>query len=207
MHMAEKIDLLKQMKPLYSPGKDPVVVDVPEMNFLMIDGHGDPNSSPEYQAALEGLFSLAYTLKFAYKKAEGVDYGVMPAEGLWWVEDMRLFTSHDKSNWDWTMMIAQPDFISAEWVERARSAAVKKKDLPALSKIRFEAYSEGLSMQLMHIGPFAAEGPNIARIHACIEQQGYELHGKHHEIYLSDFRKATPEKLRTVIRQPMRSKG
>jgi hypothetical protein len=205
--MAEKIDLLKQLKQLYSPGKDPVTVDVPEMNFLMIDGHGDPNTAQEYKEALEGLFSLAYTLKFAYKKSEGVDFGVMPAEGLWWVEDMRLFSSADKSNWDWTMMIAQPDFISAEWVERARSAAFKKKGQAVVKKIRFESFTEGMSVQLMHLGPFAAEAENIARIHAYIAQQGGEPNGKHHEIYLSDFRRTAPEKLRTIIRQPLKSKG
>jgi hypothetical protein len=204
--MTEKIDLLIQLRHLYSPGKDPVVVDVPEMNFLMIDGHGDPNQSAEYQAALEGLFSLSYTLKFAYKKAVGVDYGVMPAEGLWWVEDMRLFSTTDKSSWDWTMMIAQPDFITADWVERSRVDALKKKANPALEKIRFETYAEGLSVQLMHKGPFAAEGPNIARLHDYIEQHDCQMNGKHHEIYLSDFRRTAPEKLKTVIRQPMQAK-
>lgn len=202
--MAYKIDLLKQLKHLYNPAKNPEVVDVPAMNFLMIDGHGDPNCSVAYQEAIEGLFSLSYTLKFAYKKAEGIDYRVMPAEGLWWVEDIRTFKMANKSAWDWTMMIAQPDFISADWVERARSETIKKKANPALVKIRFEAYVEGPAVQLMHLGPFAEEGPNIARLHAFIEQQGCEPGGKHHEIYLSDFRKTAPERLRTVIRQPMK---
>jgi hypothetical protein len=202
--MIEKIDLLKQLKHLYHPGKDPAVVDVPQINFLMIDGLGDPNHSIEYQEALEGLFSLAYTLKFAFKKAEGIDFGVLPLEGLWWVDDMRLFNIEAKSDWYWTMMIAQPDGITSEWVERARTEAIrKKKECSALERIRFESYAEGLSVQLMHTGPFAEEGPNIARLHDFIKLQGCELRGKHHEIYLSDFRRTAPEKLKTVIRQPM----
>ena len=204
--MAEKIDLLKQMKHLYNPPKDPVAVEVPPLNFLMIDGHGDPNTSTAYQKAVEGLFSLAYTLKFALKKAEGIDFGVLPPEGLWWVEDMSLFSAEDKSSWDWTMMIAQPDFITRDWVERARSEALKKKGLPVLEQIRFEGYTEGLCAQLMHIGPYAAEGPNIARLHNFIIQQGCERNGKHHEIYLSDVRRTAPEKLKIVIRQPMKKR-
>jgi hypothetical protein len=204
--MVEKIDLLKQLKHLYHPGKDPSVVDVPAMNFLMIDGHGDPNHAIEYQEAMEGLFSLAYTIKFDYKRAEGNDYGVLPAEGLWWVDDMSLFSIEDKSDWYWTMMIAQPDFITQEWVERGRKKALqKKKDCAALEKIRFESYAEGLSVQLMHSGQFAEEGPNIARLHDYIKMQGCELRGKHHEIYLSDFRRTAPEKLKTIIRQPMQA--
>ena len=172
------------------------------MNFLMIDGHGDPNVTPLYQEAVEGLFSLAYTLKFALKKAGGVDYGVLPAEGLWWVEDMAAFSLEDKAAWEWTMMIAQPEFVTAEWVERARAEAFKKKGLPALERIRFETNAEGTAAQMMHIGPYADEGPNIARLHAFIAEQGGRLRGKHHEIYLSDVRRTAPEKLRTVIRQP-----
>lgn len=141
--MPEKIDLLKRWKHLYSPPREPVVVEVPPINFLMIDGQGDPNVTLLYQEAVEGLFSLAYTLKFALKKAGGVDYGVLPAEGLWWVEDMAAFSLEDKAAWEWTMMIAQPEFVTVEWVERARAEALKKKGLPALERIRFETYAEG----------------------------------------------------------------
>lgn len=200
--MPEKLDLLKRWKHLYSSPREPVVVEVPPINFLMIDGHGDPNVTPLYQEAVEGLFSLAYTLKFALKKAGGVDYGVMPAEGLWWVKDMAAFSLEDKAAWEWTMMIAQPEFVTAEWVEQARAEALKKKGLPALERIRFETYAEGTAAQMMHIGPYADEGPNIVRLHAFIAAQGGRLRGKHHEIYLSDVRRSAPEKLRTVIRQP-----
>ncbi len=205
--MPEKIDLLKRWKHLYSPPREPVVVEVPPINFLMIDGQGDPNVTLLYQEAVEGLFSLAYTLKFALKKAGGVDYGVLPAEGLWWVEDMAAFSLEDKAAWEWTMMIAQPEFVTVEWVERARAEALKKKGLPALERIRFETYAEGTAAQMMHIGPYADEGPNIARLHAFIAEQGGQLRGKHHEIYLSDVRRSAPEKLRTVIRQPFERVG
>lgn len=212
----DKLDWKKEYKPLYFPPAKPVLVDVPPLNFLMIDGHGDPNTSPAYQEALEALFSLAYTLKFAIKKAEGVDFAVYPPEGLWWVPDMQLF-SMDKSTWDWTMMIAQPAPVTAEWVERARAealkkaalkkaklkeAALKKQGQPALERVRFETYAEGLCAQMMHTGPFADEGPNIAWVHRFIEEQGGTRSGKHHEIYLSDFRRTAPEKYKTVIRQP-----
>lgn len=201
----DKMDWKKDFKTLYFPPANPVVVDVPPLNCLMIDGHGDPNNNPLYQEAVEALFSLSYTLKFAIKKSGGVEYAVFPAEGLWWSENMEDFITGAKSNWDWTMLIAQPEPVTAEWVERARAEVFKKKGIQAVERVRFETYHEGRSAQLMHTGPFSAEGPNIARLHAFIESQGCHLRGKHHEIYLSDFRKTAPEKLKTVIRQPFGS--
>lgn len=202
--MAEKLDWKKDLKHLYAPSaKAPEMVDVPPMNYLMIDGHGDPNTSPAYQAAVEGLFSMSYTLKFAIKKAVGLDYAVFPAEGLWWVEDMRLFSIEDKGSWDWTMMIAQPEVVTADWVEQARAEVLKKKGLPVVEQIRFECLAEGPAAQIMHLGPYADEGPTIARLHEFIKSQGYQLTGKHHEIYLSDVRRTAPEKLKTIIRQPV----
>lgn len=198
----DKLDWKKTHKTLYAPPASPVVVDVPPLNFLMIDGQGDPNNNPVYANALEALFSLAYTLKFAIKKASGVDFAVFPAEGLWWTEDMADFTTLDKSNWQWTMMIAQPKIVTVDEVEQARAAALKKKGQPDIARVRFERYAEGRAAQLMHSGPFSAEGPNIQRLHAFIQAQGGILTGKHHEIYLSDFRRTAPEKLKTVIRQP-----
>jgi hypothetical protein len=206
--MPEKLDLTKELKHLYFPSpKAPVMVEVPVLNYLMIDGHGDPNTSPVYQAAVEALYTLSYTLKFAIKKAEATDYAVMPLEGLWWVEDMAQFTTTDKSAWDWTMMIVQPEPVTAEWVERARAEAIKKKGpgetAQAVSRIRFEPYAEGRAAQIMHLGPYSAEGPTVARLHAFIAQQGFALRGRHHEIYLGDPRRTAPEKLKTVIRQPV----
>ena len=200
--MGDKLDWKKDLKSLYSPPSAPATVVVPPMRYLMLDGHGDPNHSAHYQAVLQALFSLAYTLKFAIKKAEGVDYAVYPAEGLWWVADMRLFTVAAKDDWDWTMMIAQPEVVTPAWVEESRADALKKKGLPLIESVRFETYDEGCCAQIMHTGPFAEEGPNIARLHAFIAAQGGSLAGKHHEIYLSDMRRTAPEKLKTVIRQP-----
>jgi hypothetical protein len=200
-----KIDHKKQFKDLYNPSSKQVsVVDVPAMNFLMIDGHGDPNSAPVYAEAVQALYAVAYTLKFKVKKGQGIDYAVMPLEGLWWVPDMRDFSDQDKSAWDWTMMIMQPEYITSSLVAEATGEAAKKKDLPALPKLRFEIFTEGPSAQLMHIGPYAAEAENIQRVHAFIQANGHSLHQKHHEIYLSDPRKSAPEKMKTIIRQPFR---
>ena len=195
-------------KTLYFPPPKPVLVDVPVLNYLMIDGHGDPNNNPEYQAVVETLFSLSYTLKFAIKKTEGFEYAVYPLEGLWWVPDMALFDIQHKEDWDWTMMIVQPEPVTPAWVERARAEVLKKKGPAleaALSRTRFEALAEGLCAQVMHTGPYAAEGPVIAGLHDFIAAQGCVRSGKHHEIYLSDVRRAAPEKLKTVIRQPAAS--
>jgi hypothetical protein len=204
-----KIDFKKELKHLYQPSaKTFEVVDVPPMNFLMIDGHGDPNTSQEYGEAIEALYGAAYKLKFASKKEAGKDYVVPPLEGLWWAGDMETFNSQrDKSAWDWTMMIMQPEWITLAMVEEAVAAVDKAKGLPALSKLRLGTYHEGLAVQILYVGSYDAEGPTITRMHAHAIEQGYELAGKHHEIYLSDPRRVAPEKLKTVIRQPIRSAG
>ena len=131
------------------------------------------------------------------------DYPVMALEGLWWMDDMREFSLARKDEWKWTMMMMQPDIITPDWVELARADLIKKKNPVAASKIRFEAYHEGLSAQIMYFGPYADEGPTIQRLHDFIVESGHQLRGKHHEIYLSDPRRTAPEKLKTVIRQPM----
>jgi len=200
-----KIDFKKVLKHLYRPSAREVsVVEVPPMNFLMIDGAGDPNVSPAYQQAVEALFSLSYALKFRVKRSKGVDYVVMPLEGLWWTDDPAQFSMSNKAIWKWTAMIMQPEFVTAEMVTEALDELRKKKALPALEKVRFETYREGLAVQIMHIGPYAAEEPTIARLHSFIRENGYELNGKHHEIYLSDPRRTAPEKLKTILRQPVR---
>ena len=204
-----KVDFKKELKHFYQPSaKTFQVVDVPPMNFLMIDGHGDPNTAQEYQDALEALYGVAYKLKFMSKKGEGVDYIVPPLEGLWWAGDMETFTTQpDKSAWDWTMMIMQPEWITPAMVDQAVKQVEKAKGLPALSKVRLEAYHEGLAVQILHVGPYDAEGPTIAGMHAFAVQNGYELAGKHHEIYLSDPRRVAQERLKTVLRQPIRPGG
>jgi hypothetical protein len=203
----KKIDLKKELKHLYNPSKEIALVDVPEMNFLMIDGTGDPNTSQDYKDAIESLYAVSYTLKFMVKKEKAVDYVVMPLEGLWWTEPMSQFTMENKDMWQWTAMIMQPEYVTEELFNRAVEQVQIKKNLPSLSKIKFKSLYEGLSTQLMYIGPYSAEGPTIEKLHNFIEENGYELRGKHHEIYLSDPRRSAPEKLKTVIRQPVMSAG
>jgi len=202
------IDLRKQFKHLYQPSaKQFSIVDVPAFNFLMMDGAGNPNTSQDYRDALEALYGLSYTLKFGVKQGKydkkTYDYPVMALEGLWWMDDMREFSTARKDEWKWTAMIMQPDIITHDLVELARADLIKKKNPTAASKIRFEAFHEGLSAQIMYFGPYADESPTIQRLHDFIIESGHQLRGKHHEIYLGDPRRTAPEKLKTVIRQPM----
>lgn len=200
----KKIDLKKQLKHLYSPSaREVTVVDVPSMNFLMIDGEGDPNTSQAYRDAVEALFSVSYAIKFLVKKGIlAVDYGVMPLEGLWWVNDLAQFSFEDKQSWKWTAMIMQPEFVSGELFEEARQQVERKKGIVAVQKLRLESFSEGTAAQIIHIGPYEAEEPTIENLHGFIKDQGGRLIGKHHEIYLSDPNRTAQEKLKTIIRQP-----
>jgi len=201
-----KVDFKKMLKELYGPKKKFVIVDVPEMQFLMVDGHGDPNVAPEYQEAVEALYAVAYKLKFNSKKQLGKDYVVPPLEGLWWADDMDSFTTaRDKSHWDWTMMIMTPEWIDPEMFAETLQQVCKGKNPTALGKIRLGFYHEGLSVQILHIGSYDDEGPTMLKMHAeFIPGNGYVENGKHHEIYLSDPRRVAPEKLKTVLRQPIR---
>jgi hypothetical protein len=203
-----KIDLRKLHSHLYSPtARDFTVVKVPRLNFLMIDGRGDPNTSPEYDAAFAPLYATAYMLKFYSKLELGKDYAVMPPEGLWWIKGKRTFSMEDKSAWSWTMMILQPDWITPKVFQVALERVRHKKDAPDVSKLRFEAYEEGLSVQIMHIGPYSAEAPTLERMHKVfMPEHDLVPAGKHHEIYMSDPRRTAPEKLKTVLRQPVRPK-
>tara|TARA_B100001971_G_scaffold196747_1_gene204835 strand:- start:1455 stop:2114 length:660 start_codon:yes stop_codon:yes gene_type:complete len=200
----KKIDYKKELKHLYNPSsKSIAIVDIPEMDFLMIDGQGDPNTSQAYSDAIEALYAVSYAMKFMIKKGElEIDYGVMPLEGLWWVDDMSQFSIDVKTNWEWTAMIMQPECVTQDLFSVACEQVAKKK-LVALPKIKFESYSEGRATQTMHLGPFSEEGPTIERIHDFIRDSGYRRVGKHHEIYLSDIRKSSPAKWKTVIRQPV----
>ncbi len=202
----EKIDFRKELKYLYKPSAKKIeLVDVPPMNFLMVDGKGNPNISEEFSDAVEALFSLSYTIKFMIKKSDmQIDYGVLPLEGLWWMDDMTKFNTGNKDEWLWTVMIMQPEFVTQSIVNGAIEKVKTKKDLPALEKVKFENFHEGRSAQTLHIGPFSEEGPTIERVHNFIKENGYALHGKHHEIYLSDIRRAAPEKWKTIIRQPVK---
>ena len=200
----DKLDFKKVMKAYWQPpvGKF-VVVEVPRFSFLKVDGRGDPNSAPEYKRAVQWLYSMSYALKFASKGA-GQDYGVAPLEGLWWAEDMSSFTSGDKSNWLWTAMIMQPDWIDAAAYAAALEKTRGKLGEPPVS-LRLEPFEEGLSVQTMHMGPYSAEAPTIARLHSeFLPANGLVETGHHHEIYISDPGRTAPEKLKTVIRQPVR---
>jgi len=201
----KKIDFKKELKQLYSaPTKTPVMVKVPRMNFLMIDGTGDPNTSVNFKNAIEALYSLSYTMKFALKKGKpSIDYGVPPLEGLWWTDSMADFSVENKDIWNWTVMIMQPKYVTQLLVNHAIKDVRQKKKLPALNAVRFEAYAEAHSAQIMHLGPFSTEGPTIQKLHSYIKENGYSLRGKHHEIYLSDFRRVDPEKWKTILRQPL----
>lgn len=205
-----KIDFKKKFRELYQPSaKEFALVDVPAMQFLMVDGHGDPNTAEEYQEAVEALYAVAYKIKFASKKELGRDYVVPPLEGLWWAADMDSFTvKRDKSAWDWTMMIMTPDWVTEEMFGRAVELVEKGKNPPALSKVRLKNYQEGLAVQILHIGSFDDEGPTLVRLHQdYMPANNYVENGKHHEIYLSDPRKVAPEKLKTVLRQPVIKAG
>lgn len=201
----EKIDYKKQLKHLFSPSAKKVeIVDVPQMNFFMVDGEGDPNTSKSFSDAIEVLYPLSYTLKFMVKKGEmGIDYGVLPLEALWWADDMSAFSTGNKDAWKWTLMLMQPEFITLKMVEEATEEVQRKKKPVSLPLVRFEAFREGKAAQIMHIGPFSEEGPTIEKVHAFIENHGSRRVGKHHEIYLSDIRRAAPEKWKTIVRQPM----
>ncbi len=203
----EKVDFKKIMKAFWQP---PVgvfsLVDVPKLQFAMIDGKGDPNTSEEYRHAIEWLYSVSYPLKFMSKKELGKDYGVAPLEGLWWAEDMSSFLTGDKHLWSWTMMIMQPDWITGEMFKAVLDKARAKLGEPPES-LRLQFFHEGTAVQIMHIGPYSAERPTILRLHEeFLPANGLVENGKHHEIYLGDPRKAAPEKLRTVIRQPVRKR-
>lgn len=201
----EKIDLKKEFKQLYMPkNKDWELVDVPAMNFLMIDGAGNPNTAQSYKEAVEALFSVSYTLKFMSKRQLEKDYTVMPLEGLWYADDMSVFETFDKDAYKWTMMIMQPEWITKEMVTQAIATVQEKKGLPRLSELRFETYNEGKSLQLMHIGSYDDEAPKLAHLHhEYMPKNGLKFNGNHHEIYIGDPRKSAPEKLKTILRQPV----
>lgn len=200
-----KVDLKKTLADYRAPRGTFEVVELPERHYLMVDGAGDPNTAPEYAAALEALYPVAYKVKFASKQQLGRDYVVPPLEGLWWADDMETFTgSRDATQWRWTMMILVPEWVDPTLVAGA-IAAVAAGDPPAkLAEVRFAPIAEGRCVQTLHLGPYSDEGPVLARMHhEFIPAQGLRMTGRHHEIYLSDPRRTAPEKLRTILRQPV----
>ena len=199
-----RLDLKRDLHRFYSARRGPALVDVPPLWFLMIDGRGDPNTSEEYRAAIEALYAVAYTIKFTLRRApDGLEYPVMPLESLWWADDPHAPLTEDKASWNWTAMIMQPAQVTDALIAEAIATARDRRPIPAADRLRHERFEEGRAAQILHIGPYAHEGPTIVRLHAFIAEQGLEPAGKHHEIYLGDPRRAAPEKLRTIVRQPV----
>ena len=200
------IDLTRKLPDLYRPSpREWTLVEVPPLRYLAVDGHGDPNTAPEYADAVAALYAVAYRCKFMAKAELGYDYKVPPLEGLWWADDHASFTHRrDKQRWDWTMLILVPEQVPDALVERACAEVRRKKTLPALSGLRLLPLAEGLCAQIMHVGSYEDEAPVLARLHdEWLPQQGYRERGKHHEIYLGDPRRTAPAKLRTILRQPV----
>ncbi|MGS2619638.1 GyrI-like domain-containing protein [Micromonospora sp. LZ34] len=203
--MTNKIDFKKTLEAYHAQRGRFRVVDVPDLQYLMIDGHGDPNTSPAFTEAVEALYPVAYKLKFASKRDLGRDYVVPPLEGLWWAEDMASFTvARDKSRWDWTLMLMVPDWINQAMFITAVEQARAKNQPARLDDVRLEALSEGRCVQTLHVGSFDDEADVLSQLHhEVIPDQGFRMVGTHHEIYLSDFRRAAPDKQRTILRQPV----
>lgn len=200
------IDLKKDRKELYQPGKKEFAeVMVPPMRYVAIDGAGDPNTSAEYSAAVESLYTVAYSVRGEWKKSSGNAFVVGPLEGLWFSDDPAVFTAGDKDQWKWTMLIPLPDAVEESAIASGMEVAAKKKPELPISKVRVITLEEGLSLQIMHIGSYDDEAPTLAKLHDKImPAQSLTFNGPHHEIYLSDPRKVAPEKLKTVLRQPVK---
>lgn len=203
--MTSKTDFKKVLDAYQAQRSRFRLVDVPDMQYLMIDGHGDPNTSPAFAEAVEALYPVAYKLKFASKRDLGRDYVVPPLEGLWWAEDMSSFTAaRDKSRWNWTLMLMVPDWISQAMFITAVEHARAKNQPARLDDVRLETLAEGRCVQTLHVGSFDDEADLLWQLHhEFIPDQGFRMVGTHHEIYLSDFRRVAPEKQRTILRQPV----
>lgn len=200
-----KVDFKKELKNLYSPKTGQfTLVEVPAMQYLMVDGAGDPNKVLEYQQAVESLFSVSYTLKFHSKKVLNRDYVVPPLEGLWWSKNYEDFTARRKDKWSWTMMIMVPDWLGRDEVDEAIRTVRAKKPNIKLDSLRFETLHESLSVQIMHIGSYDDEAPTLKKLHdVWLPENGLKERLKHHEIYIGDPRKTEPSNLKTVLRQPV----
>ncbi|WP_307849783.1 GyrI-like domain-containing protein [Qaidamihabitans albus] len=204
----EKYDVKKTHKELYSPpSRAFTVVDVPEFRYIAVDGRGDPNTSPAYANAIEALYGVAYALKFASKRTLGRDFVVGPLEGLWRADDPTVFVTRRKEMWEWTMMISQPAWITEDMVQGAVDNVSKKKAIPALGDIRLLTLVEGTCVQILHIGSYDDETPILDRLHnRYLPENGLTFNGDHHEIYLSDARRTPPAKLKTILRQPVKTR-
>jgi len=200
-----KVDLKKELASYRAKHGRFDVVTVPPLRYLAIDGEGDPNTAEAYRDALQTIFPVAYGLKFLSKRVLERDYTVMPLEALWWADDLESFTSaRDKSRWHWTALNLVPDWIDDEHIASARDTVARKGQAPALDRLRVETLDEGLCVQTLHIGSYDDEAPVLEAMHGTvIPESGLRMTGRHHEIYLSDARRTAPEKLRTILRQPV----
>jgi len=203
----DKYDIKTAHKVLYSPSaKEFCQVDVPPLQYVVIDGHGDPNTSPAYSDAIQSLYAVAFAVKFGSKKSLGRDYTVGPLEGLWRSPDMTAFARRDKGQWGWTMMISQPAWITEDMVEAGREQAARKRQMPRLDDVRLMTLTEGRSVQILHIGSYDDEAPTLHRLHAeYLPDNGLTFNGDHHEIYLSDPRRTAPARRKTILRQPVKA--
>lgn len=200
----DKIDLRKTYKALYGARPEPSLVEVPRLSCFAIGGEGNPNGSARFQECLKALYAASFTLKFALKKERGLDWGVLGLEGDWYCDDMADFSMERKEDWKWSLLIVQPDFVTDAEAAAAIEAARAKKDAsPALADLRFERRPPERAAHILHLGPYDEEPPTIARLHAFIAEQGFRLTGLHREIYLTDARRVAPERLKTIIRQPL----
>ncbi len=201
----DNYDIKKERRDLYAARSGRFdVVDVPPLSFLMADGHGDPNTSADYAEVVEALYTLSYAVRAVARDMVARTHTVGPLEGLWSADDPQVFVAGDKSEWDWTLMIVQPGWITTSIVDSAVERVLRAKSLPALAKVRFDEFTEGPCVQTLHVGPYDDEAPTIARLHdEFIASRGWALRGRHHEIYLSDARKTDPVRLRTILRQPI----
>ena len=198
-----RVDYKRELGPCYRATRTPAIVEVPELAFAMLDGRGDPNANPLFDKAVEALYGVAYAAKLAVKRQTGLTYAVMPLEGLWWTPDMQAFAVDDRSKWHWTVMIMQPAAVTADLFAAAREHAAARRPSDAVGRVRLESYAEGWAAQVLHVGPYATEGPTIVGLHAFIADRGFMPSGKHHEIYLGDPRRTAPAKLKTILRQPV----
>jgi hypothetical protein len=202
-------DVKRERRMYYTAKRDTFeVLDVPEMTFLMADGKGNPNTADGYRTAVEALYSTSYAVRAIAKEELDRQHTVGPLEGLWWADDLRVFESRDGDEWNWSMMIVQPDWITRDVVDAALERVRNRKDLEALDRLRFDTFAEGMCVQVLHVGPYDEEAPTIKRMHEeYIPAHKLALRGRHHEIYLGDPRRAAPSKLRTILRQPVHSAG
>lgn len=204
MTTVPKTDFKKVYGEFYSATTTPTLVEVPGLSFLAVDGTGDPNG-PGYREALEALYGVSYAVRFALKRAGTVEYPVMPSQALWWgpEEHDHDITRLERSDWHWTVMIMQPPQVTPELVGEGIAATRRKRPSEALERLRVWDFAEGTAAQILHIGPYAEERPTIERLLAYVEGRGYQVSGRHHEIYLSHPHRTAPEKLKTIIRYPV----